>query len=204
MLNLTCQATPRPLYNIKFGVLVADVFWVEYHNAFITATIVQLEPSSQSGTEMHAQLACISPGFNSHQVSNFLLNSILLPPFSLRCRPLLQTSDNGFSAQCTTECFCFRKETTTTVCSTFLALWPALLNKSGLHMSSSTHTAFSLLVRMNSKQVPYYARWRFTQCIRHGGHKINSNKSLQARKLETNSEHLNNLSLLPHTQHNCL
>lgn len=148
--------------------------------------------------------ACISPGFNSHQFPKFLLNSIALLLFSLRCRPLLQTSDNGFSAQCTTECFCFSKEPTTAVCRTFLALRPALLNKSRLYISSWKHTAFGLLVRMNSKQVPYYVKWHLTQCIRHGGHKINSNKSLQARKLETNSEHLNNLSLLPHAQHNCL
>lgn len=126
---------------------------------------------------------------------------------NLRCWPLLQTSDNGFSAQCTTDCFCFSKEPTTTVCGTFLALWPALPNKSRLYISSWKHCL--LASSEHEQQHRFHIMWSnfsrsFTQCIRHGGHKINSNKSLQARKLETNSEHLNNLSLLPHAQHNCL
>lgn len=76
-----------------------------------------------------------------------------------------------------------------------------------VHIKLKTHCL--LASSEHEQQHRFHIMWSnfsrsFTQCIRHGGHKINSNKSLQARKLETNSEHLNNLSLLPHAQHNCL
>lgn len=85
---------------------------------------------------------------------------------NLRCWPLLQTSDNGFSAQCTTDCFCFSKEPTTTVCGTFLALWPALLNKSRLYISSWKHTAFWLLVSMNNNTGSILCGATFPEALR--------------------------------------
>lgn len=85
---------------------------------------------------------------------------------NLRCWPLLQTSDNGFSAQCTTDCFCFSKEPTTTVCGTFLALWPALLNKSRLYISSWKHTTFWLLVSMNNNTGSILCGATFPEALR--------------------------------------